>query len=310
MAGGKREAKVDSDSLQSAQILVGRFGEFRVPWHKSSLFLVGTVIGVGLCLAVLFVPPGDGTSSSTANSDGLDSPNLQQSVAIPDYSPMSDMDETEKRLALEASRARRGSGGRTEKFLPPKLILRPNGVFIVSGTEVKAQLLSGATTGDALVKARLLEAVRSNGVTAIEANSVLLGAAQGSGDRLFIKFRTLITKEGREEAINADVLDPGDHHLGIAGSKLGYYAKKIGIGGGLNFLAGFAERFQDSQGQAGVEVKQATVKNALLNGTKQAALDQSQEVMNEYRSKPPTVEVESGKEVILIFTNTDKGGGR
>lgn len=309
MAEGKPSSGSDSENLESAQILVGRFGEFRVPWHKSSLFIACTVIGVGLCLAVLFLPSGDGESSSSGNSDGLDSPNLPQSVSIPDYSPMSDMNETEKRLAAEASRTR-GGGNRTQKFLPPKLILRPNGVFIVSGTEAKAELLSGAATGDALVKARLLDAVRSNGVTAIEANSVLLGTAQGSGDRLFIKFQTLITKEGREEAISADVLDPGDHHLGIAGSKFGYYAKKIGIGGGLNFLAGFAERFQEGQGQAGVEVKQATVKNALLNGTKQAALDQSQEIMNQYHSKPPTVQVESGKEVILIFTNTNQGGGR
>lgn len=186
----------------------------------------------------------------------------------------------------------------------PKLIARPGSGKVLAGTLVKATLSSGASNG--LVKATLNETLVSDGEVLARSGAVILGQGSSTEDRLYIHFNKLITHDGQPIPITAQAADSSDKSLGLKGSKLGGKALSLAAGIGLNFLTGASEGFQDSHGEQGVVVKRASLKNAFLQGTARASLDQSHELLSEAKNSKTSISVGQGQEFYLIFS--DDGG--
>jgi hypothetical protein len=103
------------------------------------------------------------------------------------------------------------------------------------------------------------------------------------------------------DAIEAEAADPSDESPGLKGSRLGSRATKLAASIGLNFITGAAEALQDSQGQQGVVIRAPSARNAILQGTARASLDESQEVLHEMRNSHPEIAVSVGTEILVTF---------
>jgi hypothetical protein len=191
------------------------------------------------------------------------------------------------------------SKGRAIQFSGPQVVTRPNLGKIPPGLMAKAKLISGASNG--MVRAELTEDLRFNGETLVEAGTILVGTGSSTEERLFIKFDQMVSKEGAVSQISAQACDSSDQIVGLKGSKLGNRAWKMAGSIGLGFVGGLSEGLQDVHGENGVEVQAPTLKNALLRGTAQAALDQSREMIAESRDKQPVIEVKSGTEILILM---------
>jgi len=194
--------------------------------------------------------------------------------------------------------------GKPERMLGPQLVARPRNVKIPPGSMVKATLISGASNG--LVKAQILEPLSLNGEVLIEQGTIAVGRGSSTEDRLFIQFSKLVFKDGAVDTVQAEAADQSDQIVGLKGSKLGHYAARLGAGIGLNFVGGFSEALQETEGQDGVLVKKPTVRNALLNGAARASLEQSQEMMSNLKNQQPIIEVKAGTAILIMFS--DSGG--
>src|SRR5262249_3901774 len=163
---------------------------------------------------------------------------------------------------------------------------------IPPGSMVQAVLISGASDGP--VKAELQEPLVVAGESLLEAGTVLMGTGQSGDDRLAIQFRKAVFRDGSTAKIEPVPAGNSDKNPGIKGSRVGYRALKLAAGVGLNFASGLSQGLQSTQGQAGAVVTPPTMKNALLNASARASLDEGQEMMNEYRSERPVLTVSAG----------------
>ena len=77
--------------------------------------------------------------------------------------------------------------------------------------------------------------------------------------------------------------------------------KKFAFGTGLNFTAGLAEGLQDTSVKNGVAVKDSSLKNGLLNGGRDAARSQSQEIISDIKSKPPPLQLPPDTTLLVGF---------
>ena len=207
--------------------------------------------------------------------------------------------EDAKQFANGRSRA-----GITLKLSGPKLIARSRNVQIPPGTLVRAELVTGASNGAS--KAVLKEDVRVNGETLIEAGSTILGRGSSAEDRLFISFTKVLHKDGDISQVTAEAADSSDKTVGLKGSKVASRAIKIAANVGLKFIAGATQALQDTEGQFGATIRKPTLQNALLNGTAQAALEESNQIASDYKNSAPVIEVKAGTEFFLFFA--DNGG--
>ncbi len=196
------------------------------------------------------------------------------------------------------------SNGPSLKFLGPKLISRPKNIKIPPGTINKAELVMSASNG--LVKAILKDDVKANSEVFIEAGSTILGRGSSTEDKLFISFTKVIHKDGSISQIEAEAADISDKTIGLKGSKISAHAMKMAANLSLKFLAGASEALQDSEGQQGAIVKKPTMKNAILNGTAKAALEESNEIASGYKNTQPVIQVSEGTEIYVLFS--DSGG--
>ncbi|MBC7421479.1 MAG: TrbI/VirB10 family protein [Bdellovibrio sp.] len=83
------------------------------------------------------------------------------------------------------------------KYKPSKISVVSfvgNGI-IPPGAETFAVLLSGATNG--MVKAQLTEALKVDGVSLLDAGTLLIGEGQSSDERLFVRFNKAVFKNGK-----------------------------------------------------------------------------------------------------------------
>lgn len=190
------------------------------------------------------------------------------------------------------------------KLSGPKLIVRSRNLQIPPGTLVRSELVTGASNG--VVKAVLKDAVRVNGETLIEAGSIIIGRGASTEDRLFVSFTKVLHKDGDISQIGAEAADSSDKMVGLKGSKLASRAIKLAANVGLKFLAGATQALQETEGQSGATVRKPTMKNALLNGTAEAALEESNQIASEYKNSTPVIEVKAGTEFFLFFA--DNGG--
>jgi hypothetical protein len=195
--------------------------------------------------------------------------------------------------------------GKLQHFLGSQIIIRPFMDTVPPGSMVKAKLISGASNG--LVRVELMEPVSINGETVADVGSVLLGRGTSTEDRLLIHFKKLMSKEGAAQSISAEACDGEDKIAGIKGAKVGRTALKLAGSIGLGFIGGMAEGLQQTSSQYGMEIKEPSLKNAALNGTSQAALDQSHEMMNSLKEQRPVIEVKAGTVIYVLFESNPKG---
>lgn len=199
---------------------------------------------------------------------------------------------------------RAGASGPPVKLSGPKLISRPKNIKIPPGTIVRAELVTGASNG--LTKATLKDDVKVNGEVLIEAGSTILGRGASTEDRLFVSFTKVIHKDSDVSQIEAEAADVSDKTLGLKGSKLASRSIKMAANVGLKFLAGASEALQETEGQQGATVRKPTMKNAVLNGTAQAALEESNDIASSYKNAQPVIQVPAGSEIYILFSD---GGG-
>lgn len=190
------------------------------------------------------------------------------------------------------------------KLSGPKLIARSKNVQIPPGTLVRAELVTGASNG--AVKAVLKDDVRVNGETLIEAGSTVLGRGSSTEDRLFVAFTKVLHKDGDISQVAAEAADSSDKTMGLKGSKVASRAIKLAANVGLKFLSGATQALQETEGQNGATVRKPTMRNALLNGSAEAALEESNQIASEYKNSAPVIEVKAGTEFFLFFA--DNGG--
>jgi hypothetical protein len=180
----------------------------------------------------------------------------------------------------------------------PEVVERPRVVHIPPGVMLKAILRSGASNGP--VRAELSEALSINDEQLLEEGSMLVGIGSSTEERLFIRFSQVVFHDGSVTSIQAQACDAGDQIAGLKGSEVGNYALKLVAGAGLNFLGGMSDALQDSTGQNGTVVRPPTARNALLNGSTRAALEQSNDVLSSVKNRQPIIEVPSGTRIFVL----------
>ena len=176
---------------------------------------------------------------------------------------------------------------------------------IPPGAEARAVLLTGATNG--MIKAKLMENLKIDGMSLLDAGTLLIGEGQSSEERLFIRFNKAVFKNGKFFKISAQGYDLSDKILGLKGSRVGDYTLKLAASSGLYFLSGFASGFQNSEsGQIPNQVRKPSVSDAALQGVSTASQEQAKQYLEQIKNRGPLIEVKSGTEFILNFD--DMGG--
>lgn len=180
-----------------------------------------------------------------------------------------------------------------------QLVQRPNFGKIPAGTMVKAKFVTGASNGP--LKAVLVETLYVNGEDIAPEGTTLIGNGNSNEDRLSVQFTKLVFKDGKSQLIQAQACDTSDQMIGVKGKKISKFATMLATSAVLNFLGGVAEGLQENQVQNGVAVKKNDLNNAALNGASKAAIDQSQEILSDIKNKKSIIQVESGKEFLVLF---------
>ena len=180
-----------------------------------------------------------------------------------------------------------------------QVVRRPGYGKIPPGTMARAKLMGGASNGP--VSAVLLEPVVVAGDSLVEAGTKLYGMGSSGTDRLNISFRKFIFKDGSVQDVKAVACDGEDKTVGIKGSRTGKYVTGLAAGAGLNFMAGLAEGLQQTEVQGGVAYKKNNMDNALLNGAAKASLEQSKEMIEDWKEQKKIIEVKGGTEICLLF---------
>lgn len=195
-----------------------------------------------------------------------------------------------------------GPSKTNQRFTAPKLVARPRNVMIPPGVMGEGTLVSGASNG--LVRVELTETLRHHGEPLLDAGTVLVGQGTSNEERLAVTFNQAVFRDGTVAAIQAQACDRSDKMVGLKGSKIGNRAINIAGSIGLGFVGGFSEGLQNTQGQQGVAVRPASLQNALLNATATTALEQSKNLMSDFKDQRPVIEVPAGQTICVIF-----GGG-
>jgi hypothetical protein len=168
---------------------------------------------------------------------------------------------------------------------------------------VDAVLVSGASDG--LVKAALKEPLIIAGKTLLDSSAVLIGRGQSTDERLMVRFRKAVFPDGTTASVNAEAADADDKILGLKGSRIGYRALRLAAGIGLNFVGGLSEGLQDQTVIQGAAVNKANMKNALLNGAARASITEGQNVMNELHDEKPIIQIEMGRLITVVFSDSE-----
>ncbi len=189
--------------------------------------------------------------------------------------------------------------GRATKFSGLQVVSRPQLSQIPPGTMVRAKLINGASNG--LVKAILTEPLIINEDVVASSGTTLMGNGSSTDERLLIDFTKLIFTDGPTKSIKAQACDLSDQTIGIKGSKIGKYSSMLVAGIGLNFASGLAEGLQESEVQNGVAIKKSDFKNAALNGSAKAAIEQSKEIIEKWKQQKTVIQAKAGTEICILF---------
>lgn|GEM_PF-2173700 len=205
-------------------------------------------------------------------------------------------------LVVEMQKHAEAPASTKAQIAPIQVINFVNAKEIPPGSEGRAELLTGATNG--LIKARLTEPVKVDGVTYLDAGVLLLGQGHSTEERLFVDFKKAVARDGTAMKVSAQAYDISDTILGLKGSRVGDMTLKLAASSGLNFVSGMALGMQTpSYDEFGRPIKPG-VGDAALAGVSKAAGDQAQTYMEQVKNRPPIIEVKSG----TVFTVTFDGG--
>lgn len=194
--------------------------------------------------------------------------------------------------------------GKATKYTGSLVISRPIDLTrIPPGSMFDARLVSGASNG--LIRAEATSPLSIAGELLIPAGAVLVGSGNSKEERLVVKFTQVVFRDGSISNFDAYACDKSDKIVGLKGSKIGDTALHLTGALSLGFLGGFSEGMQSSRGQQGVEVKDPTLGNALLNGTATAALQESQNLMSDLKDRTPIIEVPSGTDICVIASGSN-----
>lgn len=178
-----------------------------------------------------------------------------------------------------------------------QIIQRPNMGKIPAGTMVKAKFITGASKG--LLKAELAESLIVHDEEISPIGSILIGVGSSGEERLSVQFSKLVYKNGEVKSIQAQACDISDQSVGLKGEKVSRYASLLATSAALNFVGGMAEGLRESKdGEAG---KKSDLRNAALNGVSKAAVEQSQNVLNDIKNKKSVIQIQSGQEFYVLF---------
>jgi Bacterial conjugation TrbI-like protein len=192
------------------------------------------------------------------------------------------------------------------KYKPSKISVVSfigNGV-IPPGAETFAVLLSGATNG--MVKAQLTEALKVDGVSLLDAGTLLIGEGQSSDERLFVRFNKAVFKNGKFIRISAQGYDISDKIVGLKGSRVGDYTMKLAASSGLYFLSGLASGMKTEEIALPGQGRRPRMGDAALQGVSTAAGEQAKQYLEQMKNKAPLIEVKSGSAFIVTFDGSEQ----
>ncbi|MBL7555108.1 MAG: TrbI/VirB10 family protein [Bdellovibrionaceae bacterium] len=170
---------------------------------------------------------------------------------------------------------------------------------IPTGVEVPCALVSGATNGP--VKAKLTENLSVDGEVIFEKGSIIFGTGKSTEERLFVNFKKLITKDGKEIKIKAQAYDQSDKIIGLKGSKISNRAWKMAGATGLSFIAGYTEALKTPEIPIFGSTKAPSPRDAALSGAANAAMEQSKEMIESMKNAPVIIEVSAKTPITVIF---------
>ncbi len=168
---------------------------------------------------------------------------------------------------------------------------------IPPGSEGKATLLTGATNG--LIKARLTENLKVDGVPYLDAGTLLLGYGRSTEERLFVQFNKAVFRDGNFIPISAQAYDASDSILGLIGSRVGDMGIKLAASAGLHFISGLSSGMQTPQDP--MHPRKPSLEEATMNGIGTAATEQAKAFMEDIKQKTPIIEVKAGTKFIITF---------
>ena len=179
------------------------------------------------------------------------------------------------------------------------MISRKGAHKIPPGSMAKAKLLTGGSNGP--LKAKLIEPLIVNGEKFLSAGTILLGTGSSTEERLLIQFNKMVFQDSTYTETRASGYDYKDKIIGLKGSKVGRVALKFAANTGLKFLGGVSQSLQKVDVHGGVAVKKPSLENALLHGAGVAAIEQSNEVMEDLKEKQTIIEVPLGTHLWVVF---------
>ena len=175
---------------------------------------------------------------------------------------------------------------------------------IPPGAETSAILLSGATNG--MIKAQLTEALKVDGVSLLDAGTLLIGEGQSSDERLFVRFNKAVFKNGKFIRVSAQGYDISDKILGLKGSRVGDYTMKLAASSGLYFLSGLASGMKTDEVALPGQSRRPQIGDAALQGVSTAAGEQAKQYLEQMKNKAPLIEVKSGSVFIVTFDGSEQ----
>lgn len=189
------------------------------------------------------------------------------------------------------------------RYSGSQVIERKITMNIPPGTIVKAQLITNSVQG--LAKAKLLEPIKNGSEELLPANSIIIGQASGSDDKLIIQFTKVLATNGRNYNISGVACDISDQSIGIKGKTFSKYALLMAADAGLNLISGLSQSLPDKAKDSllGKDADSSSnqMKKSLITDGTRSAIDGSQSFLNQYKNKKSTVEVDSGQEFFILF---------
>ena len=77
----------------------------------------------------------------------------------------------------------------------------------------------------------------------------------------------------------------------------------LAAGIGLNFAGGLADGLQESEVRGGLAVRKSDLRNAALNGSAKASVEESKSIIERWKTQKTVIEVKSGTEICVIFSD-------
>ena len=215
-----------------------------------------------------------------------------------------------------AVQSRKTSRERRIKYGARQVISR-NGTgdgFLPVGTKMAGTLTTAIDTRfkGQLIQVVLPEGAIFRGERRLAKGTSLFGPFRysGKGNRVFIRLTRGVTPMGREFSVSAQVLSPGNLSPGLSGvfhgNADGRTASTLALAAGTGAAEALTRK--EVLGGHGVSTVKSTLKNALIHGAAKAGTVELERNMKEVAESPEYVTVAAGSALIVILTESLKGG--